>query len=205
VVGFGYKTTWLAVRNRTPGEVADALGLRDREVLDWATGTERAYIDGVYVATPVPGWTLAHGRRHVPPDFDATDPRFPDRLRALSRLLGEVQFFANERVPEYHAWALARDGQLLRAYCYVGERGEVMMFAGEPTADEVRLGIGIRDSEPARENWGDDEWEAWFATTPHEADVMAMAGCWSVDPTTIDHVAVTDPGIFGLPPWVRYP
>jgi hypothetical protein len=202
MAGFSYKTSWLAVRDRTPGEVADALGLHDQESMDWATGTDRAYEHGVYVAAPLPGWTLAHSRRHVPPDFDATDPRFPDWLRELSSLLGEVQFFANERVPDYHAWAWARDGELLRAYCFVGQWGDVPVFVGEPTSDEVRRGVGTRAADPARQNWSDDDWEAWFATTPGEADVMAMAGCWSIDPNTIDDDAVTAAGIYGLPPSV---
>ncbi|MFC0504883.1 hypothetical protein [Micromonospora costi] len=202
VAGFGFKTSWLAVRDRTPGEVANALELHDREVLDWSTGTDRAYRYGVYVAAPVPGWTLAHGRLHVPAGFDATEPPFPDWLRELSRHLGEVQFFASERVPDYHAWARAQDGELLRAYCFIGERGEVPLFLGGPTVDEVELGIGIRGTEPGREHWSDDEWTAWYATTPSEFDVMTMAGRWSIDPNTIDDAIVTATGIYGLPPSV---
>lgn len=158
-----------------PGEVADALGLHDREVLDWATGTDRAYRYGVYVAAPVPGWTLAHGRLHMPTGFDATEPPFPDWLSRLSRHLGEVQFFANERVPDYHPWARALDGELLRAYCFIGERGEVPLFVGDPTAHEIELGIGIRGKEPGWEHWSDGKWTAWYETTPSESDVMAMA------------------------------
>ncbi|MGW5667361.1 hypothetical protein [Micromonospora sp. NPDC003776] len=205
MAGFGFKTSWLAVRDRALGEVADALGLHDREVLDWATGTDRAYRHGVYVAAPVPGWTFAHGRLHMPAGFDATEPAFPDWLRELSRCLGEVQFFATERVPDYHAWAWARDGELLRAYCWVGERGEVPLFVGDPTADEIELGIGIRGMEPGREHWSDDEWTAWYDTTPSEFDVMAMAGRWSIDPSWIDDATVTATGVYGLPPSVSNP
>ncbi len=200
MTGFGYKTSWLAVRNRTPVEVADALGLYDRELLDWATGTGRAYQHGVYVAAPVPGWTLAHSRRHLPPGFDAAESSFPDWLTALSRQLGEVQFFANERVPDYHAWAWARDGELMRAYCFIGELGEVPLFVGAATADEIELGIGIRGLTPGCENWSDEEWTAWYDTTPCESDVLAIAGRWSIAPTAIDDATVTTPGIYGIPP-----
>ncbi|GIJ34976.1 hypothetical protein [Micromonospora sediminimaris] len=202
VAGFSYKTSWLAVRNRTPSEVADALELQDRKILDWATGTDRAYQRGVYVATPVPGWTLAHGRLHLPTGFDATEPPFPGWLRQLSRHLGEVQFFANERVPDYHAWARARHGELLRGYCFNGKRGEVPLFVGTPTADEIELGVGLRGMEPGWERWSDDEWTAWYETTPSESDVMAMAGRWSTDPSAIDDATVTEGGIYGLPPSV---
>jgi hypothetical protein len=204
MVGFSYKTSWLAVRDRAPEEVADALELHDREVLSWADGTDRAYRHGVYVAAPVPGWTLAHGRLHVPPDFNATEPLFPDWLRTLSRQLGEVQFFANERVPEYHAWARALDGELLRAYCFIGQNGEVPLFVGEPGADEIELGVGIREMEPGRKNWSDEQWDAWYATTPDEHHVMAMAGRWSIDPRTIDDATVTATGLYGLPPSVSH-
>ncbi len=202
VAGFSYKTSWLAVRNRTPGEVADALELHDREVLEWAIGTDRAYRCGVYVAGPISGWTLAHGRLHMPPGFDATDPPFPDWLKELSRHLGDVQFFATDRIGGYHAWARARDGELLRAYCFIGERGAVPLFVGDPTADEIELGVGLRGMEPGWEHWSEDEWTAWHTTTPSESDVMAMAGRWSIDPRTIDDDTVAATGIYGLPPSV---
>jgi hypothetical protein len=202
VAGFSYKTSWLAVRDRTPDQVADALDLHDRHDLDWATGTDRAYRHGVYVAEPVPGWTLAHSRMHIPAGFDATEPPFPDWLRDLSRQLGEVQFFANERVPDYHCWARAQDGELLRAHCFIGERGQVPLFIGPPTAEEVELAVGTRDRDSGWEHWSDDEWTAWHATTPFESHVLAMAGRWSINPAMIDDAGVTKPGIYGLPPSV---
>lgn len=154
MAGFSDKTSWLAVRGRTVEDVADALELHDREMLNWVSGTERAYQYGVYVAATVPGWTLAHGRRHLPAGFDAADPRSCDWLRQLSRSLGEAQYFATERIPEYHAWAWARDGELLRAYCFIGERGEVPLFVGDPTEDEVEFGKGTRAGP-------ETGWEIW--------------------------------------------
>lgn len=206
VAGFSYKTSWLAVRGRTAEEVADALELHDKEVLDWAAGTERAYEYGVYVCSAVPGWTLAHSQRHLPVGFGADDPRFCDWLRRLSRRLGEVQYFVNQRINDYHAWARASDGELLRAYCFVGDRAIVPLFVGDPTDDEVELGKGTRGGpEAGRESWSDEEWAAWYATTPTQFDVMALAGRWSVDPTTIDNASVTAAGIYGLPPSIPRP
>ncbi|PGH45306.1 hypothetical protein COO58_13380 [Micromonospora sp. WMMA1996] len=200
VAGFCFKTTWLAVRARTVREVADALDLRERETLDWATGTDRAYRQGVYVAEPVPGWVLAHGRLDLPPGLDTTEPGFRDWLRELSRTLGEVQFFVTERVPEYHLWARAVNGDLLRAYCYIGERGEVPLVVGEPTVVEIERNVGVRRREPGMEHWSDDEWDRWHEAMPNEFDVMAIAGGWSVDPSRIDDATVTGDGIFGRPP-----
>ncbi|MTK01218.1 hypothetical protein [Micromonospora sp. CP22] len=65
---------------------------------------------------------------------------------------------------------------------------------------EAELGIGIRGMEPGWEHWSDDEWTAWYETTPSEPDVMAMAGRWSIDPSAIDDATVTATGIHGLPP-----
>jgi len=113
-----------------------------------------------------------------------------------------VQFFGTDRITEYHAWARARDGNLLRAYCYVGERGDVPLFLGDPTADERELGIGTRGTDPDREHWSDDEWDAWSDTTPSEDDVMEMAARWSIDPSTIDDAMISESGVHGLPPSV---
>lgn len=199
MAGFGFKTSWLAVRGRSPERVADALGLTGRRVLDWAAGTGLAYRQGVYVAAPLGEWTLAHGRLHLLPGFDATEPAFPGWLRGMSLLPGEVQFFACERVPDYHAWASARDGEIERAYCFIGERGEVPLFLGEPTPAEIETGIGVCPREAGWESWSEADWDGWFTTTPSEHHVMAIAGRWSVDPSRIDNDAMTGPGIHGLP------
>jgi hypothetical protein len=193
-MSFGYKTSWLAVRDQTVEEVADALDLRKRVELGFAEGTERAYTSGVYVAAPISGWTLAHGR-DLP--LDAGQPDFAEELCALSERLGEVQFFGTHRVVDYHAWAWARSGELVRGYCYVGESGDVPLFQGEPTPAEVTLGKGTQPLDDAFDGWSDDEIDTWFATTPDEGDVMAIAGAWSLDPTQIDDSSVTAAGIWG--------
>lgn len=64
------------------------------------------------------------------------------------------------------------------------------------------MGIGIRGTEPGREHWSDEEWTAWYATTPPELDVMTLVSRWSIDPTTIDDATVTTTGVYGLPPSV---
>jgi hypothetical protein len=80
----------------------------------------------------------------------------------------------------------------------------VPLFIGDPTSAEIELGVGVRGGPgPESQDWSDEQWAAWFATTPSESDVMAIAGRWSVDPNTIDEAAVTATGIYGLPPSVR--
>ncbi|MFE4425455.1 hypothetical protein, partial [Streptomyces sp. NPDC056817] len=162
-MGIGYKTSWLAVQDAAPEVVADALGLRHRRIVDWEGGTSAAYRQGVFVARPVSDWTIAHSRIHLPPGTDATDPSFPAWLQMLSTRLGDVQYFATDRIGEYHAWAKVESGGLTRAYCYIGERGEVPFHIGEPSDVERDLGVGQRWLEEGWQDWQEPEWDAWFA------------------------------------------
>ncbi|MFJ1731528.1 hypothetical protein [Streptomyces sp. NPDC088254] len=61
VVGFGYKTSWLAVPGAVGGELADALKLTGRVRMD----REAAYRRGAFMASPVNGWPLTHGWARV--------------------------------------------------------------------------------------------------------------------------------------------
>ncbi|MFC7761460.1 hypothetical protein ACFQY4_28005 [Catellatospora bangladeshensis] len=126
-MAIGYKTVWIAVRDRSAADVAAALGLTGLQLMAWEDGTDRAYGQGVYVGGPVAGWTLAHGR-HLPLISDYAG--FPGRLSSLSTVLGEVQFFGTHRGVGYAAWAHARDGRVLRAYS-VGD-GELHHFGVSP-------------------------------------------------------------------------
>ncbi|MFF3967223.1 hypothetical protein ACFYZI_37435 [Streptomyces griseorubiginosus] len=201
-MSFGFKTSWLAVRDTGPEEVADALGLRHRQRMDWETGTELAYSHGVFVARPVPGWTLAHGRMHLTHPAEPEDPEFPAWLRSLASRVGDLQYFRNERVSDYHVWAKVESGELTRAYSYIGMSGEVPLRLGEPTAVERELGVGLVGREEVRPDWGDAEWDAWHAAMPTEHEVMRIAADWSVCPALIDDASVTEPGIHGFPPGV---
>ena len=198
-MGFGYKTSWIAVRSRTTVEVADALTLGARRSMSFAAGTDAAYEGGVFVTPPIDGWTLAHGRE-LGDDIDLTGPEFLSWLVEMSRRLGEVQFFGTHRVAEWHQWASARDGVVLRAYAFAD--GEVALYVGEPTPAEVSCGIGTAPwPGDESEGWGDVEWDRWFSTTPGEQDVMHIAGQWSVDPSLIDDDGVIGSGLFGHLTW----
>ncbi|MFJ6088091.1 hypothetical protein ACIQI8_42710 [Streptomyces sp. NPDC092369] len=203
-MSFGFKTSWLAVRDAGPDEVADALGLHHRQHMDWEMGTELAYRHGVFVARPVPQWTLAHGRIHLtPPQTDPSRPEFPQWLQALAARVGDLQYFATDRVSEYHAWAKVESGELTRAYCYIGMSGDVPLRRGEPTAVERELNVGLVGCEETQHDWTDAEWDAWHEAMPTEGDVMRIAAQWSVCPPLIHDDSVTAPGIHGLPPGVE--
>ncbi|MFJ4845961.1 hypothetical protein [Streptomyces sp. NPDC088733] len=202
-MGIGYKTSWLAVRDAGPEEVADALGLRHRRAMGWQDGTEAAYRQGVFVARPVAAWTIAHGRVHLPAGTDATEPGFPDWLRSLGARLGDLQFFTTERVSEFHAWARVDAGELTRAYCCVGMHDDIPLRLGEPTDVERELGVGLRRMEERRQDWQEADWDAWYEATPGEDDVMDIARRWGVCPLDIPDGSVVLPGVHGFPPGIE--
>lgn len=173
MVGFGGKQAWLAVRDGEPGAVLAALGLRDLGEVPWRDGTDLAHLtdDRVAVTPPLPGardttWVLATGRYLMRPDRSVD-------VVALSAELGtEVQFFATHRVTEMHRWQRAAAGELVRAFGYVGQTGEVTSWHGEPDAAERAAGLpGELDEETT--------------VLVGERDVLAVADAWSIDPTTL--------------------
>ncbi|WP_436528073.1 hypothetical protein [Actinoplanes sp. HUAS TT8] len=172
MAGFGGKQAWLAVAEAEPGAVLAALGLRDLGPVRWRDGLDVAHLNGdrVAVTPPLPGargtsWVLALGRRLMVPGPDVV---------ALSATLGtEVQYFATHRVTELHRWQRAVNGDLVRAFGYVGQTGEVTSWFGEPGPAEREAGLpGELDPEES-------------TILVSERDVFRVAGAWSIDPTTL--------------------
>jgi hypothetical protein len=194
MTGFGHKQAWLAVRHPDPAAVLAALGLRDLGEVSWRDGVDMAYLtdDRVLVTPPLPGaggadWTLVAGRWLL-------GPKSRVDIIELSTVLGtEVQLFVSYRVGERHQWRRAVGGDLIRAFGYVGETGEVTDWRGVPDAGELAAGL------PAEL---DDTEDAGGSLLISEADVARVAGAWSVDPTTLDgrpapgrlRIAAADPG-----------
>ncbi|GAB1641581.1 hypothetical protein [Krasilnikovia sp. MM14-A1259] len=173
MVGFGTKQAWLAVRDTDPHAVLTALGLRDLGAVPWREGIDLAYLtdDRVALTPPLPGaggsWVLAAGRWLLRP---ATVVDLP----GLSAQLGtEVQFFATHRVTELHRWQRAVAGELVRAFGYVGQTGEVTSWYGDPDAAEQAAGLPAALEEET-------------TVLVAERDVLAVASAWSVDPTRLD-------------------
>ena len=178
MVGFGGKQAWLAVRDEPgrddqAGALLAALGLRDLGEVPWRDGLDLVHLtdDRVAVTPPLPGardtsWRLAAGRWLLRPDT-AVD------VAGLSATLGtEVQFFATHRVTELHRWQRAAGGELIRAFGYVGQTGEVTSWFGEPGPAERDAGLPAELDEETTVLVG-------------EKDVLKVADAWSVDPTTL--------------------
>ncbi|WP_238011834.1 hypothetical protein KZZ52_13425 [Dactylosporangium sp. AC04546] len=166
--GFGFKCMWLAVRGRGTAEVAAAIGRSGGRPVGWDEGVGGAYKRRVFVSPPTAGWVFVVGAL-LP--FDGL------AVAGLSERLGaEVQFFGTHRVSEYHEWALARGGRLVRRLRCDGSSGAFEQ-QGAPTPVEVELGVA------------DDAHIS-------EMTVMRVAAAWSLDPNTLPLVESSpEPGL----------
>jgi len=174
MVGFGSKQAWLAIREGDADRVIAALELRDLGPVPWRDGVDLAYLtdDRLVLTPPLPGagdapWLLVTGRWLLRAGARVD-------IVELSAALGtEVQLFATYRVGESHRWERAVDGELVRAFGYVGETGEITEWRGSP--DGTERAIGLPDAP-------DDEADLLVS----ESDVLRVAGAWSVDPSALD-------------------
>lgn len=171
---FGPKTAWVAVLDRSAADVAEALGVSGGRPVTVAEAVEADVDTGVL--PPLPGvgghWTLA-----VSGDLADISPT---RLATLSAMLGtSVHAFATHRVVEAHRWLAAEDGVLRRHLQVLGESGELKAWSGEPTAQEVALGL------PATATIDGDDVASEVVRAVDEEVVLAVAAAWSVDPMSL--------------------
>jgi hypothetical protein len=171
---FGYKIGWFAVPSTDPSNIIHAFGLRNPVRCDWAAGITAAYADKVFVSPPVGSWVLLPAWHWLGRLGWDTSSVVAPLLRAVSKQLGRVQFFATYRVDDYHLWAEARTGKIIRAFC--SYQGETIWEGGRPTSTE--LVAGSFDNEHR----------------PNEESVMQVAAQWSVNPCELERV----PGEPGL-------
>jgi hypothetical protein len=193
-MSFGYKTAWFAFRTPETEVVLRALRLSSPVPAKAQAAIDAAYAHGspelsgkAFVTPPLSGWTLVMSTGF----FDVADAEpahFLAKVAKLSAEAGaEVQFFATHRVVEAHTWARAVDGQLVRAYSYVGESGEKKVEIGDPTPEEVALNLMFFD--PASPDAGaEGYWLREDLRYPDEEDVMRVAGRWSVNPSALTDI-----------------
>jgi hypothetical protein len=185
---FGPRCVWFAFRGVAPAAVVRALGLRDVAPSTWLVGVKGAYAGRVFVTPPIDGWVLAASTRFP----DTGDQKHADEatpaLARLSQALGEVQYFGTDADVGWQAWARFVNGAPVRKLAYLGAHNLAMWADGEITPEERKLGLvytkaGLR--EPP---------------FPSEANVLALAGAWSVDPSTLEtrHLA-SSLGLLGTP------
>jgi len=164
-VPFGYKCTWLAVKTTDGENVAREVGLKLLGPCNWESGIAAAYYQGgIFVSPAIGGWTLVVGQDLPSLDEESRKKQTEALLAKLSQRFGEAQHFGTHRVSEFHAWAKAVDGKILREFAYLA--GDEKLCDVGTMTDEER-DAGITDSPDL------------FVTENH---VMKVAERWSLDP-----------------------
>jgi hypothetical protein len=187
---FGYKITWLAVKNADVDAITAFLNNMNNPVhrTNWRAGIKGAYNGYCFVSMPIEGWVLVISR-DIP---DVSTPECRAFLAELSKLFGEVCFFANHRVSSYGAAAKFRDGKLLRGFSAAD--GEVFLNEGAPTTVEQKLmeDRRSRETDPDMLEWLDSS--AGVFVLSDESAVTSIAGEWSIHPETLHERPESEPG-----------
>lgn len=181
--GWAYETEWLAVRSDEVMPVLAALGLERARQVPWNEGVYPP-AGQVFITPPLDGWVLVQsGFLAFPSLGSAENHDYGPALRLLERLSdlpgGEAHYYGTHRLADGHAWAVARDGRVVRAFNIDGSRGEVGLARGDLTEAERALGLVPPAGEDASARFGflldagisiDEEWP------------RALAASWSIDP-----------------------
>ncbi|WP_371371930.1 hypothetical protein [Sporomusa aerivorans] len=181
-IEFGYKCSWLAIKTNDTQKVVESLKLKDVKESDWSNGITAAYRDNgeVYVTPQIGEWILIIGCS-LP---DSGDSRYPDKITPLliklSSEFPEVQYFATHRTIEYHAWAKAINGHIIRAYAYIGEQGVTIWNKGEQTKEEKELNFNFFNEKVPEAN-NSTYWERTDLRYPDEQDVIKLVRKWIND------------------------
>ena len=188
-VAFGYRTSWLAIKTRDVRGVLDALGLGVVQRANWNTGIGTIYDPALgethlYLTPPVNGWTFLVGAGLPQP----LGPGFADKctpvLLTLAAKFPEVQYFSSCPALDFYAWARVKNGRLVRAFA-ISDAG-VIWDVGKPTTEERSLGLKLFQPKGGRRKKDAGKGAASeMITYPSEAQVMHLASCWSLDPTTL--------------------
>ena len=187
---FGYKMSWLAVRTSDTARLLNALGLQNIATAGWSRGVSEIYSEqngdsAVYVSPPLGEWTLVAGVSLPHP----LGPSFVDKcsllLRRLSSSFGEAQYFFTFPLLDFYAWAKASDGEMLRAFA-TGDEG-IIWNRGALTPEEKRLNLRLFELRGV--DAGQTDPGGATTSLPTEAEVLRLAGWWSVDPSQLEQRA----------------
>ena len=191
---FAAPPRWLAVRSLHPHTVEIALGLHHVRPCSWTDALATPSEPRLFISPPVDGWIVVMGS-DLPDPADDIDECFKF-LVGLSHKLGEVQFFSRNRAVSHHGWARLSQGEVLRAYIWAGD---TLWNQGEMTDVERGLRMRCRSYAENTEVFGFAEREMAAHNTER---VVRIAAAWSLDPTTLEGVALEAKGISGhLPHW----
>ena len=179
---FGYKMTWMAVKTDDKQGLAEQIGLHSVQATNWASGITNAYKNGIYITPQIGEWTLILGNTLIDSQDSNDFTELENLLNHLSKTYGEAQFFGTHRVVEYHHWMRSVNGEIQRAYAYIGESGETLQSTGNLTPVETELNLyNSLEEDPNPDAYYEDEYYEY----PDEDFVMKMAEYWSVNPNQL--------------------
>ncbi len=185
-IPFGYKNQWFAVKTSDSQAVIKDLNLVNVRVSNWRTGLLGAYAGYYFISPPVQGWTLVISLE-MPDLNQSEDPGPLTAILKLSATFGEACYFGTHRVVEYHAWAKAVNGNVVRAYGYLGEAGEELINEGKLSREEMEHHLIFTGTDVE------------VPSLPTEEDVLLMAKLWTIDPQMEDVYAEPATGFIGTP------
>ena len=174
----GAPCRWLAVRTADMHGVQTALRLHNPSPCSWEEGLSVVHEQKLFISPPIDGWVLVWGA-NLPDPSDDIDRCFHFMVH-LSRKVGQVQFYSFNRLVNHHAWAMADQGRIVRAYAWAGR---TLWNQGPMTQAERDLGLTCYD-------YADTVDRSHFATGSRAAlnteRVPQLAARWSVDPMAIN-------------------
>ena len=175
---FEHTCRWLAIKSTQVHSVQSALGLHNAIPCSWGEGLSRVVNRKLFISPPIRGWILVVGQGLPDPSEDID--RCYHFIVRLSRALGHVQLFSADRALNHHAWVMADRGHIRRAYAW---GGETLWNQGDPTSDEVDLGLACFKYGEAP---GPIDLQRGDSPVPNSERVTALAARWSFDPSAVN-------------------
>lgn len=173
---------WVAVRSSNTLLLKALLRVEADPPIAWSEALSRSRETKLFVSPSVENWTLVIGNA-LPDPVEDID-RCYHFLTSLSREIGEVQFFAMDRVLNFHTWARLRDGRVVRGYSW---SADVRWNEGRITMDERLLGLRARPyAEPP-------EPVAYGEVSPEQTNterILLLARRWSLDPVAASEIII---------------
>lgn len=180
---------WIAVQTTNLSAVLTALHLRNPRRCSLEEGLAEAREHKLFITPPVQKWILIFGA-DLPDPADDVDECY-HLLRHLSQQLGHVQFFSCHPAVNHHAWAMAEEGRVIRAYAWAGK---TLWNQGPLTPAETAVGMRCL-------GYGEEAEGFSSSTGRSNTDRLPLlVARWSVDPLSLDQVAdAADQGVSGEP------
>ena len=183
VISFGYKMGWFAIKTSNRKRLLELLKLKNQTDCSWFVGLNDAKKNILYVTPQIGEWILICGEKFLNAVDEKQNKIIKDILIKFSDEFGEVNFFATNRIIEYHCWIKAVDNIIVREYSYLGEKGTNLFVNGTETNIEKNYNLINTFTHDFRASYQNDLSDK---NIPNEEIVMQIAENWSIDPTKIE-------------------